>query len=95
MPWTPWHFQHCTRANTSRPALMRSAVTSGSGGSGWGLQFFIRPARRVVLNPKHQVGRSCLLRVFHCGMFERSKPRVMASKRSWSVGKVPVEWSGT
>ena len=34
--------------------------------------------------------RSCLVKVLHCGMLERSKPRAMVSKRSWSVGKVPV-----
>ena len=34
--------------------------------------------------------RSCLVKVLHCGIFERSRPRAMVSKRSSSVGNVPV-----
>src|SRR5690348_11112385 len=57
MPWTPWHFQHCTFWNTSWPALTRSAVFSGPRGDlNRSARLLVLPTGRVVLNPRNQVG---------------------------------------
>src|SRR5258708_26037243 len=91
IPCTAWHFQDCTRANTSRPALMRSAVTAGSGGIVMGVPGFSLVQRgEKCFTQATRSARSCLVKVLHCGMFERSRPRALVSNKSWSVCKVPV-----
>ncbi len=70
---------------------MRSAVTSGSGGIVIGVPGFSLAQRgEKCFTQATRSARCCLVKVLHCGMFERSRPRAMVSKRSWSVGKVPV-----
>ena len=70
---------------------MRSAVTSGSGGIVMGVPGFSFAQRgEKCFTQATRSARCCLVKVLHCGMLERSKPRAMVSKRSWSVGKVPV-----
>src|SRR5246127_5796235 len=90
-PSTPWHFQHCTRAYTSCPALTLSGVTSGSGGISIGVPdfSFCQRGEKFLIHATKSA-RCCLVKVFHGGMFERSKPRAMVSYKSSSVGRVPV-----
>ena len=56
MPSTPWHFQHCTRANTSCPALTRSGSNFRFGGNlNRRPRLFFLEARREMLHPSHQI----------------------------------------
>src|SRR4029077_12642803 len=87
----PWHFQHSSLVKSSFPCLMLSSVSAGSAGTLIGspaLSVFQRCEK--VLMKATRSARFWPVRVIQDGILELLKPRVMALKRSSSVGKVPV-----
>src|SRR6516165_381832 len=70
---------------------MLSRVRAGSAGTGMGSPgLSVTQRAENVLMKATRSARFCLVRAAQLGMLEVMKPRVMALKRSWSVGSVPV-----
>jgi hypothetical protein len=89
-PSTPWHLWHSIASNISLPRLIDSADGATSFGSSCFFGASLNFSAANVLRYAMRLQRSFSASTSQAGMKVPGMPRVITSKRSWSVGTLPT-----